>query len=95
MAEPWKQAVSACRQARIYHHAFTIAAKEVELEAIAQLKDSGFGVREIARLTRIPRSTVSRLSRDLAAAGRQVAIERAELDPELLAFTRKTIRTTG
>lgn len=59
---------------------------------MAQLMDSGVGVREIARLTRVPRSTVSRLCRDLAAAVRQVEMERAEVDSEILEFARRTIR---
>lgn len=92
MTESWDEIVSTCREARLYHHAFTIAGKEVELDAIAQLRDSGVGVREIARLTRVPRSTVSRLCRDLAAARRQMEIERAEVDSEILEFARQTIR---
>lgn len=92
MTESWDEVASTCRQARLYHHAFTIAGKEVELDAMAQLMDSGVGVREIARLTRVPRSTVSRLCQDLAAAVQQVEIERAEVDSELLEFARRTIR---
>lgn len=92
MNEPWGEAVRRCRQAREYHHAFTVAGKEVELDAIRQLMDLGFGVREIARLTHIPRSTVSRLCRDLSEANRQVAAERAESDSKILEFARSTIR---
>lgn len=83
--------MNACRQARLHHEAFTVAAKEVELEAIAQLMELGFGVREISRLTNVPRSTTSRLMRDLEAARQQVATERAELDPALLEHARTTI----
>lgn len=90
--EPWEAAVDTCRRARLYHAAFTVVGKEVELEAITQLTKAGLGVREIARLTKIPRSTVSRLCRDLPAAKRQMAIERAEISPELLAAARATIQ---
>lgn len=91
LKESWEDAVNACRQARLHHEAFTVAAKEVELEAIAQLMELGFGVREISRLTKVPRSTTSRLMRDLEAARQQVAIERVEVDPSLLAHARNTI----
>lgn len=90
--EPWEAAVGTCRRARLYHAAFTVVGKEVEIEAITQLMKAGFGVREIARLTKIPRSTVSRLCRDLPAAKRQMAIERAEISPELLAVARATVQ---
>ncbi|MBD8021191.1 helix-turn-helix domain-containing protein [Brevibacterium gallinarum] len=91
MTESWEAPVAACRRARLYHAAFTVVGKEVELEAITQLKKAGMGVREIARLTKIPRSTVSRLCRDLPGAKRQMAMERAEISPELLAAVRAAV----
>lgn len=84
----WEEAVQRCRLARLYHQAFTVVGKEVELDAIAQLMDADFGVREIARMTHIPRSTVSRLCRDLDAARRNVAVARSEIPVEFLEQAR-------
>ena len=92
VAESWEAVVSACRRARAYHAAFTLVGKELELQAIEELRDAGFGIREIARMTMVPRSTVSRLCQDLPASRRQLAEEQAGFPADLLEEARAVIR---
>nr|WP_239557092.1 helix-turn-helix domain-containing protein [Brevibacterium luteolum] len=91
VVEEWEPLVSACQRARVYHEAVTVAAKEIELEAIGRLADAGVGVREIARMTQIPKSTVSRLMQDLPAAHRQLSRDRAGKPAALMESAREAI----
>lgn len=91
MVEEWGPLVSACQRARVYHEAVIVAAKEIELEAIGRLADAGVGVREIARMTQIPKSTVSRLMQDLPAAHRQLSRDRAGKPAALMESAREAI----
>ena len=91
MVEEWGPLVSACQRARVYHEAVTVAAKEIELKAIGRFADAGVGVREIARMTQIPKSTVSRLMQDLPAAHRQLSRDRAGKPAALMESAREAI----
>lgn len=88
----WEEAVEVCRSARQMHQVWTVLGKEAELEAIGCLQSAGFGVREIARMTGVPKSTVARLLKNLDAARRELVIDRSAMDQAALEAARGQIQ---